>query len=39
MTDILTRIARRDGIEAAMRAYDAGMTAPIIKLPASKGEK
>ena len=35
MTDILTRIARRDGMDAAAKAYDAGMTVPIIKLPAS----
>jgi hypothetical protein len=33
---ILVDIARRLGIEAAMRAYDAGLTVPILKLPRSK---
>lgn len=29
--NILSEIARREGIEAALKAYDAGMNLPVLK--------
>lgn len=31
MTNVLVELARRAGIAAAARAYDAGLTTPVVK--------